>query len=616
MHAVRSEVQEALHNGDVVVAKRPIQIDAANVESGTRGKLVLFGEVVEWDGGAINNLEDLELGTDFDKVKTAFSGRRSRRELKKLFDASLMTQDEFDDKKKKITQAVAEHAKNFRDLHSIEVDGIGEFEPFYSFAETPFLPAVKEVFAKSGYEAPTPIQALSWPIALQGRDLISIARTGSGKTCGFLLPAFDMVWKSRPPEEQNQEVVEDFVPIASDMIGRVIGKSGDTMKRIQSRSGCKLRLDQPDRDKDGRVMIKGRPAQVETAKGLIAQVTSQEWREEAGKGPSILVLAPTRELAMQITDEADKFADAAGMQKAVCLYGGESAGVQIGQVQLRPELVVATPGRCNDISDRMPFLADVEFLVLDEADRMLDMGFEPQIRSIIRQLPKDHQTLMFSATWPKSVQNLAQSYLKNPVQLNVGKRDVLAANKKIKQVIKITRDKDKEAELMKVLDEIRSKSSDVMHMGKTIVFMNRKADCDFISDQLWGMGYAADSLHGDFDQERRTNVVNAFKEGSINTLVATDVAARGLDVADVETVINFDFPKGDVESYVHRIGRTARGEADGLSVSFFSPKEDGAAAAPLIKVLQNSGQDVPEELREIAKEAGKRSAKKASSGRR
>lgn len=439
--------------------------------------------------------------------------------------------------------------KSFRKEHQIVVKGEndGEYEPYFDYDNTPFAPVIKGIFDKLGYESPTPIQAQSWPIALDGRDIISVARTGSGKTCGFLMPAFHKLMS----EARKPKVV-------------ATGANRDKGKIVQGEGG----------------------------------VRRYEAKKSRNRPPKILVLGPTRELVCQIEQEAQKYTRACGVW-ATSVYGGTPKGPQIRNLRMGMDLIIATPGRCNDLAEMGSLdLSGVEYLVLDEADRMLDMGFEPQIRQIIRQLPEDRQSLFFSATWPKEVRNLANEFLQTPVHVNIGDGDVLNANKAIKQHIMMVHPRDKEDELFNLLDKINpDETKDPQYVPKTIVFVSRKSDCDDIADMLRDEGFRVDTLHGDMSQFSRTKAMDRFKNGRLKVLVATDVAARGLDVKDIEAVINYDMPIGSngVEDYVHRIGRTGRGNNDGLAYTFFTRK-DSKLSRQLVGVLERAGQDVPPEL--------------------
>ena len=254
-------------------------------------------------------------------------------------------------------------------------------------------------------------------------------------------------------------------------------------------------------------------------------------------------------------------------------------------------------------------------------DRMLDMGFEPQIRSIVAKVPESRQTLLFSATWPKEIQRLAHDFLKDPIQINVGEVDALVANKDIKQYIHMIREDEKEDKLKEILRELidqgegdGEKKSSTPSRGrapvdlggkkhaKCIVFVAKKIACHELANQLWDEGFAVDSLHGDRAQWERTKVIGAFKDGTLRLLIATDVAARGLDVKDVGVVVNYDMPAGvnAVEDYVHRIGRTGRAGAKGVAHTFFTNK-DSKAATQLVEVLTKAEQDVPPELQAMVR---------------
>lgn len=227
------------------------------------------------------------------------------------------------------------------------------------------------------------------------------------------------------------------------------------------------------------------------------------------------------------------------------------------------------------------------------------MGFEPQIRTIIAKLPVDRQSMMFTATWPREVQTLAREFLRNPIELKFGEHNKLNANKAIKQIIKVISEGEKGDTLKAVMSEI-NKGGKPETVPKTIIFVSRKNACDSLANDLWNAGYSVDSLHGDRQQFQRTKVMDQFKASRLRVLVATDVAARGLDVKDIQVVINYDFPAGQngVEDYVHRIGRTARGGAEGIAYTFFTP-DDSKRATELIGVLKRAEQEVPPELQKF-----------------
>ncbi|XP_030967704.1 DEAD-box ATP-dependent RNA helicase 20 isoform X2 [Quercus lobata] len=253
-----------------------------------------------------------------------------------------------------------------------------------------------------------------------------------------------------------------------------------------------------------------------------------------GDGPIVLVLAPTRELAVQIQNECTKFG-ASSKIKNTCIYGGVPKGPQVRDLQKGVEIVIATPGRLIDMLDsHHTNLRRVTYLVLDEADRMLDMGFEPQIRKLVSQIRPDRQTLYWSATWPKEVEQLARQFLYNPYKVIIGSQD-LKANHAIRQHVDIVSENQKYNKLVKLLE-------DIMDGSRILIFMDTKKGCDQITRQLRMDGWPALSIHGDKSQAERDWVLSEFKAGKSPIMTATDVAARGLDVKDVKYVINYDFP--------------------------------------------------------------------------
>ncbi|KAG8380086.1 hypothetical protein BUALT_Bualt07G0157100 [Buddleja alternifolia] len=305
-----------------------------------------------------------------------------------------------------------------------------------------------------------------------------------------------------------------------------------------------------------------------------------------GDGPIVLVLAPTRELAVQIQQEATKFG-ASSKIKNTCIYGGVPKGPQVRDLQKGVEIVIATPGRLIDmLESHHTNLRRVTYLVLDEADRMLDMGFEPQIRKIVDQIRPDRQTLYWSATWPKEVEILARRSLFNPYKVTIGSPD-LKANHAIQQHVEIVSENQKYNKLVKLLE-------DIMDGSRILIFMDTKKGCDQITRQLRMDGWPALSIHGDKSQAERDWVLSEFRAGKSPIMTATDVAARGLDVKDVKYVINYDFP-GSLEDYVHRIGRTGRAGAKGTAYTFFTAA-NARFAKDLISILEEAGQKVSPDL--------------------
>lgn len=400
----------------------------------------------------------------------------------------------------------------YKQMHEITVTGKNIPRPVFNFNEVNFPTEMLDVVSRQPWTAPTPIQSQAWPMALSGRDIVGIARTGSGKTISFMLPAFIHIM-NQPP------------------LGR-------------------------------------------------------------GDGPIVLVLVPTRELAQQCAECANMFSYACNL-KHVCVYGGAPKGPQLRDIERGAEICIATPGRMLDFLEcRKINLNRCTYLVLDEADRMLDMGFEPQIRKVIDQIRPDKQMLMFSATWPKEVQQLAREFASEYIQVNIGSSQP-HANHNITQVIEVCRDHEKEVKLQKLLTEIGSQSE-----CKTLIFVETKRKCNDLFRRMKQDGYPVACIHGDKKQQERDWSLQQFKNGRSPILLATDVAARGLDISDVKYVINYDYPNNS-EDYIHRIGRTARAENTGTAYTFFT-RENANKANDLINVLVEAKQNVPQELREVA----------------
>lgn len=300
-----------------------------------------------------------------------------------------------------------------------------------------------------------------------------------------------------------------------------------------------------------------------------------------GKGPSVLILAPTRELAKQIEGVAAQFRKLFKM-RTVCCIGGESRGRQLSMYDSGDQLMIGTPGRINDFLEARDItLENCGYVVLDEADRMLDMGFEPQIRKIVEQIRPDRQVLMWSATWPREVQQLANDFLHHSyIHINIGSAD-LSANHNILQIVDVCEEWQKEQKLARLLEEIGCENG-----AKILVFTETKRKCDELTRLMRKDGWPAMCIHGDKQQKEREWVLGEFKTGSTAILVATDVAARGLDVDDVKFVINYDYPNNS-EDYIHRIGRTGRKGNTGTSYTLFTPG-NAPKARDLVAVLSEA----------------------------
>jgi len=315
----------------------------------------------------------------------------------------------------------------------------------------------------------------------------------------------------------------------------------------------------------------------------------------AGDGPICLVLAPTRELAQQVQKVAYQFGSSSRI-KSTCVYGGAPKGPQLRDLQRGCEIVIATPGRLIDfLENGKTNLLRCTYVVLDEADRMLDMGFEPQIRKIMEQIRPDRQVLMWSATWPKEVCCLAEDFLRDYHTVNIGSL-TLSANHNILQIIDVCDDYQKDEKLIKLLEQIMGEKE-----NKTLIFAETKRRTDELTRKMRKDGWPAMCIHGDKSQPERDWVLKEFRSGKAPILVATDVASRGLDVHDIKFVINYDYPNSS-EDYVHRIGRTARSENTGTAYTFFTAN-NAKQASELISVLQEANQKVHPRLIQMAQSA-------------
>lgn len=297
-------------------------------------------------------------------------------------------------------------------------------------------------------------------------------------------------------------------------------------------------------------------------------------------GPRVLILVPTRELAMQVANEAVKYGKYLSRTKVVCIYGGTPYPVQNRQLSRPYEILVATPGRLIDHMQRGRInFSRVELFILDEADRMLDMGFIEPVEQIANALPKKRQTLMFSATLKGQVMNLSKRLLQDPVEISV--TSDTAQHEHIDQRLLFV---DDLFHKQRLLDHILSDPL----VNQAIVFTSTKRYASELEDKLCGSGHKAAALHGDMSQHERTKTIRRLREGKINILIATDVASRGIDVQSITHVINFDLPMS-AEDYVHRIGRTGRAGAKGVALSFASPKD----REQLRRIEQFTGQKIP-----------------------
>lgn len=360
--------------------------------------------------------------------------------------------------------------------------------PLTSFEYLPITdPAHRKPF--EAFKAPTPIQSAAWPFLFDGRDVIGVAETGSGKTMAFAVPC---------------------------------------------------------------------------VQGILALPENQR-----NKGARAVIVSPTRELAMQSYDQIMVLAKVSGL-RAVCVYGGVPKDEQRKALRTA-DIVVATPGRLNDlINEGCADLSKARYVVLDEADRMLDKGFEEEIRKIINTTPAigKRQTLMFTATWPESVRSLAATFMTNPVKITIGDNPTgeLRANDRIVQKVEVVDPRNKEYRVLQLLKEYQSGAQ---KDDRILVFALYKKEATRIEGFIRSKGFRVAGIHGDLSQEQRTRSLDGFKKGTTPILVATDVAARGLDIPAVKLVINCTFPL-TIEDYVHRIGRTGRAGKEGLAITLFT----------------------------------------------
>jgi superfamily II DNA/RNA helicase len=386
-----------------------------------------------------------------------------------------------------------------------------------TFDELNLLEPLQRALQAAGYCQPTPVQAQAIPLALAGRDLMVSSRTGSGKTAAFMLPALTRV--ATPPAS-----TADAQPAPAPT-------------HTPHRASPGGRFERPNRG------------------------TSAPMRR-----PRVLVLTPTRELALQLARAASDYGRYLPQLRVATVVGGVPYGAQLAALRGPLDIVVATPGRLIDHIDsgRVP-LAGIEMLVLDEADRMLDMGFIDDIRRIADALPKQRQTVMVSATFGGAVGKLAAGLLREPQRIESD--DPEQSHADIEQRLHWADDREHKNAL---LDHILTERS----VDQALVFTSTQADADWLAERLYGMGHRVASLHGGMPQGRRNRVLAGLRSRQLRVLVATDVAARGIDVPTISHVINYGLPMNE-EDYVHRIGRTGRAGRAGLAVTLAERRDSG-----------------------------------------
>uniref|UniRef100_A0A3B3U5I8 ATP-dependent RNA helicase DDX42 n=1 Tax=Poecilia latipinna TaxID=48699 RepID=A0A3B3U5I8_9TELE len=393
---------------------------------------------------------------------------------------------------------------------NLRVSGAAPPKPCTSFAHFGFDEQLMHQIRKSEYTQPTPIQCQGVPIALSGRDMIGIAKTGSGKTAAFIWP-------------------------------------------------------------------------------MLVHIMDQK-ELEPGEGPIAVIVCPTRELCQQIHAECKRFGKVYSL-RSVAVYGGGSMWEQAKALQEGAEIVVCTPGRLIDhVKKKATSLQRVTYLVFDEADRMFDMGFEYQVRSIASHVRPDRQTLLFSATFRKKIERLARDILVDPIRVVQG--DIGEANEDVTQVVELLLSgSDKWNWLTRRLVEFTS-------TGSVLIFVTKKANSEELATNLTQEGYSLGLLHGDMDQSERNKVISDFKKKNLPVLVATDVAARGLDIPSIRTVVNYDVAR-DIDTHTHRIGRTGRAGEKGVAYTLLTSK-DTSFAGDLVRNLEGANQAVPKELMDLA----------------
>ncbi|KAG2171742.1 hypothetical protein INT43_008122, partial [Umbelopsis isabellina] len=401
------------------------------------------------------------------------------------------------------------------ELDGIKIRGIDCPKPVQKWTHCGLPSGCLEVIRKLKYEKPTSIQAQAIPAIMNGRDVIGVAKTGSGKTIAFLLPMFRHIKDQRPLE--------------------------------------------------------------------------------SGEGPIGIIMTPTRELAVQIHRECKPFLKVLGL-RAVCAYGGSPIKDQIADLKRGAEIIVCTPGRMIDLlcanSGRVTNLRRVTYMVLDEADRMFDMGFEPQVMKIVNNARPSKQTVLFSATFPRQMEALARKALKRPLEITVGGRSVVCED--VKQIVEVREEESKFVRLLEILGQFYNDESED---ARTLIFVDKQEAADNLLRDLIRRGYMCLSLHGGKDQLDRDSTISDFKSGVSNILVATSVAARGLDVKQLKLVVNYECPN-HMEDYVHRVGRTGRAGNKGTAYTFITPEQE-RYAMDIAKALKLSEQPVPPDLQKL-----------------
>lgn len=416
-----------------------------------------------------------------------------------------------------LAQMSEDEVANLRlEFDGIKVRGVEVPKPVQKWSQCGLGVQTLDVIDRLGYDSPTSIQGQAIPAIMSGRDVIGVAKTGSGKTVAFLIPMFRHIKDQRPLD--NME------------------------------------------------------------------------------GPVGLIMTPTRELATQIHKDCKPFLKALNL-RAVCAYGGAPIKDQIADLKRGAEIIVCTPGRMIDLlaanAGRVTNLRRVTYVVLDEADRMFDMGFEPQVMKIMANIRPDRQTVLFSATFPRNMEALARKTLSKPVEIVVGGKSVVAPE--ITQIVEVRSEDKKFIRLLELLGNLYSDEAN--EDSRALIFVDRQEGADNLLRELMRKGYPCMSIHGGKDQIDRDSTIEDFKAGIFPVLVATSVAARGLDVKQLKLVVNYDAPN-HLEDYVHRAGRTGRAGNTGTAVTFLTEDQE-RYSVDIAKALKQSGQQVPEPVQKL-----------------
>ncbi|XP_018474998.1 DEAD-box ATP-dependent RNA helicase 21-like [Raphanus sativus] len=436
-------------------------------------------------------------------------------------------EDAFDWREKRLEEMTERDWRIFKEDFDISYKGSKIPPPIRSWGESKLSSEILRAVERAGYKEPRPIQMAAIPLGLQQRDVIGVAKTGSGKTHAFVLPMLDYITRLPPMSEESKT-----------------------------------------------------------------------------EGPYAVVMAPARELAQQIEKETVRFADSLGF-RVTCLVGGQSIEEQGLKLARGCEIVIATPGRLIDcLERRLVVLNQCNYVVLDEADRMIDMGFEPQVAAVLDAMPSSNlkpekeeealeekkiyrTTYMFSATMPPGVERLARKYLRNPVVVTIGTAGGEATEGLISQRVVMMKESDKFSRLQRLLEELGDDKT-------AFVFVNTRIKCHSIAKNLDRAGYRVTTLHGGKSQEQREISLEGFRAKRYNVLVATDVVGRGIDIQDLAHVINYDMPK-PIQMYTHRIGRTGRAGKSGVATTFLTLC-DTDVFYDLKQILVQSNSAVPPEL--------------------